>query len=203
MKEGGAGKQALEQKASAGPTVREIGEHFDIASPNGVMCHLKALEKKGMISREQLKRALQEQKQNGTRLGYNLVKLGFIAEVELTKMLAKQFKMPAVDLSRFEVYPKIAKMIPSDLATKNLVLPLKRDGRTLTVAMADPTNLGVLDDLKFITRYDIFPVLAGEYTLHSIIDKIYGTPEDQQLSALMELITPPAGSSPAATPPGC
>ena len=76
-------------------------------------------------------------------------------------MLARQFKMPAVDLSRFEVDPRIAKLIPADLALKHLVLPLKRDGRTLTVAMADPTNLGVLEDLKFITRYDIFPVIGG------------------------------------------
>ena len=86
------------------------------------------------------------------------------------KMLARQFRMPAVDLSKFEVDPRIAKLIPSDLATKHLVLPLKRDGRTLTVAMADPTNLGVIDDLKFITRYDIFPVIAGELTLRNAIE---------------------------------
>jgi type IV pilus assembly protein PilB len=104
----------------------------------------------------ELAKALQEQKQSGTRVGYNLVKLGFLPEVELTKVLAKQHKMPAVDLSRFEVDPKIAKMIPNELATKHVVLPLKRDGRTLTVAIADPSNLGVLEDLKFITRYDIF-----------------------------------------------
>src|SRR5690348_18063540 len=97
------------------------------------------LMREGLITREQLDKALDEQRQNGTRVGYNLVKLGFIQEVELTKMLAKQYKMPAVDLSRFEVDPKIAKMIPTDLATRNLVIPLKRDGRTLTVAMADPT----------------------------------------------------------------
>ena len=123
------------------------------------------LVREGVITREQLSKALAEQKQNGHRVGYNLVKLGFIPEIELTKMLAKQYRMPAVDLSRFEVDPKIAKMIPTELAQKNLVLPLKREGRTLTVAMADPTNLGVLEDLKFITRYDIFPVIAGEYTL--------------------------------------
>jgi type IV pilus assembly protein PilB len=146
------------------------------------------LVREGLISRDQLNKALAEQRQNGTRLGYNLVKMGFIHELDLTKVLAKQFKMPAVDLSRFEVDPKIAKMIPTDLATKNLVIPLKRDGRTLTVAMADPTNLGVLDDLKFITRYDIFPVLAGEYTLHHLVEKIYGTTEDQQLASLMEAI---------------
>src|SRR5437867_2258137 len=141
-----------------------------------------------LITREQLNKALQEQKHSGARLGFTLVKLGFIEELELTKMLAKQFKMPAVDLARFEIDPKIAKMIPADLAVKNLVIPLKRDGRTLTVAMADPTSLGVLDDLKFITRCDIFPVLAGEYTLQTQIDKIYGSNEDQQLASLMEMI---------------
>src|SRR5207248_166838 len=128
------------------------------------------LVREGLITREQLARALQEQKQSGTRVGYNLVKLGFIEENELTKMLARQYKMPAIDLARFEVDPKIAKMIPTDLAVKNLVLPLKRDGRTLTIAMADPTNLGVLEDLKFITRYDIFPVIAGEFTLRNVIE---------------------------------
>src|SRR5262245_63849840 len=140
----------------------------------------EVLLREGLISRDQLSRALQEQKQNGRRIGYTLVRMGFIDEIALTKILAKQFKMPAVDLSRFEVDHKIAKMIPNDLATRNLVIPLKRDGRTLTVAMADPTNLGVLDDLKFITRYDIFPVIAGEFTLRNIIEKIYGTADEQQ-----------------------
>src|SRR6476659_9585889 len=146
------------------------------------------LVREGLITREQLEKALQEQKQNGTRVGYNLVKLGFIAETELTKMLARQFKMPAVDLSRFEVDPRIAKLIPADLAIKHLVLPLKRDGRTLTVAMADPTNLGVLDDLKFITRYDIFPVIGGEFTLKSALDKLYESTADTQVADLLSVI---------------
>src|SRR3954468_7107296 len=146
------------------------------------------LVREGLITRDQLDKALQEQKQNGTRVGYNLVKLGFIAETELTKMLARQFKMPAVDLSRFEVDPRIAKLIPADLAVKHLVLPLKRDGRTLTVAMADPTNLGVLDDLKFITRYDIFPVIGGEFTLKGAIEKLYETSVDTQVADLMSVI---------------
>jgi type IV pilus assembly protein PilB len=146
------------------------------------------LIREGLINRQQLAAALQEQKQSGTRIGYNLVKLGHIAEIDLTKALAKQFKMPAVDLSRFEVDPKIAKMIPSDLATKNLVMALKRDGRTLTVAISDPTNLGVLDDLKFITRYDIFPVLAGEFTLKTLVEKVYGSSDDQQMASLMDTI---------------
>ncbi|HKW08784.1 MAG TPA: ATPase, T2SS/T4P/T4SS family [Gemmatimonadaceae bacterium] len=140
------------------------------------------------MTREQLARALEEQRQSGTRVGYNLIKLGFIEENELTKMLARQYKMPAIDLARFEVDPKIAKMIPTDLAVKNLVIPLKRDGRTLTIAMADPTNLGVLEDLKFITRYDIFPVIAGEFTLRNVIDKMYGSQDDQRLQTLMNEI---------------
>ncbi|HEY7232739.1 MAG TPA: ATPase, T2SS/T4P/T4SS family [Gemmatimonadaceae bacterium] len=146
------------------------------------------LVREGLITREQLARALEEQRQSGTRVGYNLIKLGFIEENELTKMLARQYKMPAIDLARFEVDPKIAKMIPTDLALKNLVIPLKRDGRTLTIAMADPTNLGVLEDLKFITRYDIFPVIAGEFTLRNVVDKIYGSQDDQRLQTLMNEI---------------
>ncbi|HEV8495271.1 MAG TPA: ATPase, T2SS/T4P/T4SS family [Gemmatimonadaceae bacterium] len=147
------------------------------------------LHREGLITADQLAKALLEQKQSGMRVGYNLVKLGFIQEIELTKILAKQHKMPAVDLSRFEVDRKLAKMIPSDLALKNLVIPLKRDGRTLTVAMADPANLGVLEDLKFITRYDIFPVIAGEYTLRNLIDKVYAVSDEEQMASLMDTIT--------------
>jgi type IV pilus assembly protein PilB len=143
------------------------------------------LLREGLITKEQLDKALQEQKANGTRLGYNLVKLGFVQETEITKMLARQFRMPAVDLSRFEVDPKIVKMIPADIALKHLVLPLKKEGRTLTVAMADPTNMGVIDDLKFVTRYDIFPVIAGEYTLRTAIDKYYEQ-VDAQLDVLLK-----------------
>jgi len=143
------------------------------------------LIKEGLITKEQLEKALEEQRANGTRVGYNLVKLGFVQETEITKMLARQYRMPAVDLARFEVDPKIVKMIPADLALKHLVLPLKREGRTLTVAMADPTNLNVIDDLKFITRYDIFPVIAGEYTLRQALDKNYEQ-VDAQLDTILK-----------------
>ena len=145
------------------------------------------LIREGLITKEQLEKALQEQKSNGFRAGYNLVKLGFIKETELTKALARQYKMPAVDLAKFEVDPKIAKLIPADLALKHIVLPLKRDGRTLTVAMADPTNLGVIEDLKFITRYDIFPVIAGEFTLRQAIEKHYESSDMAMSSILQEL----------------
>ena len=116
------------------------------------------------------------------------MKLAFVPEVELTKVLAKQHKMPAVDLSRFEIDPKIAKTVPSDIARKYCLIPVKRDGRTLTVAMADPMQMGVLEDLKFITRYDIFPVLAGEFTVRSLIDKVFGATDEAQMASLMDTI---------------
>jgi type IV pilus assembly protein PilB len=143
------------------------------------------LLRENIVTREQLQQALAEQKSSGHRLGYVLVKLGLVPELEITKVLARQYRMPAVDLSRFEVDPKILKLIPADLATKNVVLPLKREGRTLTVAMADPTNLGLLEDLKFITRYDLFPVIAGEYTLRAILDKHFES-SDQQLQDILK-----------------
>src|SRR2546430_2361963 len=112
------------------------------------------LLREGLITQDQLKKALLEQKNTGMRLGYTLVKLGYVEETEISKMLARQYRMPAVDLSRFEVDPKILKLLPPDVATKHTVLPLKREGRTLTVAIADPNNVTAIEDIKFITRCD-------------------------------------------------
>jgi type IV pilus assembly protein PilB len=138
------------------------------------------LMRDGLLSREQLTQALAEQKASKQRLGFVLVKLGLVPEIEITKILARQYRMPAVDLSRFEVDPKILKLVPADMAAKGVVLPLKREGRTLTVAMADPSDLGLLEDLKFITRFDLFPVIAGEYTLRALIEKHYQSANNQQ-----------------------
>ncbi|MGQ0643445.1 MAG: GspE/PulE family protein [Gemmatimonadaceae bacterium] len=143
------------------------------------------LVREGHITREQLDRATREQKSNGATVTYHLVKLGFIKEVDLVKVIARQSRMPAVDLSKFEVDQRIVKLVPADVATKHLVLPLKRDGRTLTVAVCDPGNLGILEDLKFITRYDIFPVFAGEFTLRTLIEKVYDT-GDSAMATLLE-----------------
>ncbi|HEU4748882.1 MAG TPA: ATPase, T2SS/T4P/T4SS family [Gemmatimonadaceae bacterium] len=139
------------------------------------------------MTQDQVNKALQEQRNNGTRVGYNLVKLGYVKETDLTRMLARQHRMPAVDLSKFQVDPKIAKLIPGDLALKHSVLPLKRDGRTLTIALSDPGHLGVLEDIKFITRLDIFPVIAGEFTLRNIIEKFYESGEVQMENLLSDI----------------
>ena len=125
------------------------------------------------ITREGLEAAQRDAKTNGTTVTHSLIKTGAIQEVDLTKIIARTYRMPAVDLSKFEVDPRILKLVPAELATRYGILPLKRDGRTLTVAVADPTNQEILEDLKFITRYDIFPVLAGEATLRTVIEKGY------------------------------
>jgi len=163
-----------------------------VAAPGGERLG-DALVREGLITPQQLANAIRERRQNGGTVGYSLVKLGYIAEIELTKILARQYRMPAVDLSKFEVDPKIAKLIPSETATKNLVLPLKRDGRTLTVAIADPTNLGIIEDLKFITRYDIFPVIAGEFTLRNTIEKYYESSDAQMQTLLDDIVSEAEG----------
>jgi type IV pilus assembly protein PilB len=145
------------------------------------------LLREGLVTQDQLNKALAEQRHNGTRVGYNLVKLGYVKETDLTRMLARQHKMPAVDLTKFQVDPRIAKLIPGELALKHSVLPLKRDGRTLTVAMSDPASMSVLDDIKFITRLDIFPVIAGEFTLRNAIEKFYSSGEAQMENLLADM----------------
>jgi len=145
------------------------------------------LVREGLLTIEQLNKALQEQATNGDRLGLTVVKLGLVPETTVVKLLARQHRMPAVDLSRFEVDPRLLKLIPADVASRHTVLPLKRDGRQLTVAIADPTNLGVVDDLKFITRYDIVPVLAGEYSMRAAIEKHYEGSEIQMQSLLQDI----------------
>ena len=147
----------------------------------------QVLLQEGLLTREQLAQGLAEAKSSKLRLGYVLVKLGLIQEIEITKVLARQYRMPAVDLTGFQVDSKIVRLIPAEMAVKNVVLPLKREGRTLTVAMADPTDIGLLEDLKFITRYDLFPVIAGEYTLRALIEKHYdlASAEQEQLTSIL------------------
>jgi type IV pilus assembly protein PilB len=142
----------------------------------------------GLVTREQLSRALDDARSNGTRVGFSLVKLGFMGEQDLVRALARQHRIPAVDLERVKLDPKILKLLPSEIAIKHQVLPLRRVGRTLTVAMANPTDLGVLDDLKFVTRLDIEPVIAGDFSLRKIIDKEYDGGSDDRINDLLKQI---------------
>jgi len=142
----------------------------------------------GLVSREQLSKALDDARANGNRVGFSLVKLGFLGEQDLVRALARQHRIPAVDLERVKLDPKILKLVPTDIAIKHQVLPLRRVGRTLTVAMANPTDLGVLDDLKFVTRLDIEPVIAGDFSLRKIIEKEYESGDDNRINDLLKQI---------------
>ena len=135
--------------------------------------------REGLIDAQQLQAALADAKEGGTRIGFSLVKLGFVGENELTRMLSKQYRLPAVDLEKVEVDPKIYKLINGEIAYKHLVLPLRRVGRTLTVAMANPSEVEAIDVLRFKTRYDIEPVIVGEYTLRKHLEKYFGVSDDQ------------------------
>ena len=144
--------------------------------------------REGLITEKQLREALAEARSAGTRLGYALVKLGFVDEDELTRMLARQYRVPAVDLAKVTVDPRVIKTVPGNIAFRHLVLPLRRVGRTLTVAMANPTDMGAIDDLKFITRYDIEPVIVGEYTLRRHLERYYDTEDEKLAQMLTEFI---------------
>ena len=143
------------------------------------------LLQEGLVTREQLSSALGECRATGMPLGYVLAKHGSVPDVEITRIVARQLRVPAVDLTRFEVDQKILKLIPADVAKRQIVLPLKREGRTLTVAMANPTDPVLLQELRFITRFDLFPVFAGEFTLRTLVDKYYNE-SDMQLQAILK-----------------
>jgi len=127
-----------------------------------------------IITEEQLKQALVLQKKEGGRLGAGLVKLDYITEEKLVAFLSRQFGVPAVDLSTYKIDPAVPKLVPPDMAKKHLIMPVARVGSTLTLAMADPSNVFAIDDVKFITRYNVEIVVAGESALLRVIVEHYG-----------------------------
>ena len=142
--------------------------------------------REGLITEEQLSEGLREARATKTRLGYALVKLGFVAEKELTQMLAKQYRVPAVDLDKVEVPEKVVKSVSGEVATKHLVLPLRKVGRKLTVAMVNPTDDSALNDLRFLTRLDIEPVIVGEYTLRKHLEEYYKVDETEFMGDILD-----------------
>jgi type IV pilus assembly protein PilB len=126
-----------------------------------------------LISQEQLARALESQQSQGGTLSYNLVKTGAISEMAFAEFMGQVYNVPAVDLDMVPIEPSAVDLIPSDVATKFQVVPLKREGRTLTVAMANPDNIFAIDDIKFITGFDVRPVVATETAIKRCIDRMY------------------------------
>src|SRR6187397_556352 len=131
------------------------------------------LLKEKRITPAQLQEALSYQKTNGGKLGYNLVKMGVVKDEEITALLSKQYGVPSINLTQFEIDPGVIKLIPADTATKYQIVPLSRAGATLTIAMTDPTNVFALDDIKFMTGYNVEPVVASETAVGEAIQKYY------------------------------
>jgi type IV pilus assembly protein PilB len=122
------------------------------------------LLKEKRITPAQLQEALNYQKTSGGKLGFNLVKLGFVKDEEITALLSKQYGVPSINLAQFEIDPAIVKLIPSETAQKYQIVPLSRAGATLTIAMTDPTNVFAMDDIKFMTGYNVEPVVTDAIT---------------------------------------
>jgi type IV pilus assembly protein PilB len=131
------------------------------------------LVREKLISLAQLRQAQDEQQKSGHNLGYTLAKLGYISDTEITNFLSQQYRVPTVNLEEYEIDADILKLVARDQCEKHRVVPVSRAGSSLIVAMADPTNLNAIDDLKFLTGYNIEPVIASETAILACIEKYY------------------------------
>jgi type IV pilus assembly protein PilB len=144
------------------------------------------LVKENLITPQQLQEALQYQKQHGGKLGFNLVKLGFVKDEEITQLLSRQYGVPSINLARFEIDPSVIKLVPAETAQKYQIIPLSRAGANLTIAMVDPTNVFAMDDIKFMTGYNVEPVVASETAIMESIEKYYGSVHSLQIKEEMD-----------------
>ncbi|MDI6741008.1 MAG: type II secretion system protein GspE, partial [Candidatus Edwardsbacteria bacterium] len=128
-----------------------------------------------LIKKEQLDKALAEQKNTGMRVGACLIKMGFITEDAITDFLGKQLNVPTVNLSNKEIDPTLLKLIPADTARKFQIMPVQRTGRTLFVAMANPAEVFIIDSIQFLTGFDVKPMVCAETSIEQTIDRLYGT----------------------------
>ncbi len=147
------------------------------------------LVRNGRINQAQLNEALGLQKDQGGRVGTNLVKLGYLTEKQLVDSLAQHFKVPSVELAGMDIDEAVLKIIPADLARKYTILPVSKTGATVTVAMIDPTNVFAMDDVKFMTGYRVEPVIASESGIRTAIDRYYGSTHAIELKKVMEDLT--------------
>jgi type IV pilus assembly protein PilB len=144
------------------------------------------LVKEKIITPEQLEQGNKLQKEQNSRLGSALVKLGFLTDEDVTNFLSRQYGVPAINLSYFEIDPAVVKLIPFETAKRYQILPLSRVGASLTIAMVDPTNVFAMDDIKFMTGFNIEPVVASESSIQSGIEKAYGTVKEENIETVMQ-----------------
>ena len=141
-----------------------------------------------IISPEQLQRAQEESRKSGDRLGNALIKTGAIPEEDLTQFLSKQYGVPAVNLGEFDIDPEVIALVPKDVAIRHRVVPVNRAGSSLIVAIADPSNILAIDDLKFVTGYNIEAVVASDVGISDAIERYYNRREELDLNKVMNEI---------------
>src|SRR6202050_1026778 len=145
------------------------------------------LVKENLITSDQLKQALDYQQQHGGRLGSCLAKMGFISDDDITEVLSREYGVQSINLRYYEVDPTVIKLIPQDTAVRYQLVPLSRVGSTLTIAMTDPTNVFAMDDIKFMTGFNVEPVVASETAISEAINKFYGAAESvEELDKVMK-----------------
>ncbi|HEY0459790.1 MAG TPA: type IV-A pilus assembly ATPase PilB [Pyrinomonadaceae bacterium] len=133
------------------------------------------LVRENLITSQQLREALEYQRANGGRLGSNLIKLGIISDDVITAVLSRQYGVPSINLELFQIEEETIKLISHEVALKYSVLPISKVGASLTLAMADPTNVFAMDDIKFMTGLNVEPVIASEASLNVAIRKYYSS----------------------------
>jgi len=141
------------------------------------------LVKENLLTTEQLRKARDEARTKGARLGAQITQLGFLQESELTDFVAKQYGVPSVNLDEFEIDNAVIKLIPEEVALKHTVIPVNRAGSTLILATADPSNIFAIDDIKFLTGYNVEVVVAAEDAIKRAIDRYY-----EQTTSLAEVM---------------
>jgi type IV pilus assembly protein PilB len=146
------------------------------------------LIKESLITQDQLQKALEFQRANGGKLGSCLTKMGFITDDDITGVLSRQYGVPSINLKYYEIDPTVIKLIPQDTALRYQVIPLSRVGSVLTIAMTDPTNVFAMDDIKFMTGFNVEPVVASESAIAEAISRFYGSSgtNQEELSNLMK-----------------
>ncbi|UCD71023.1 MAG: Flp pilus assembly complex ATPase component TadA, partial [Syntrophobacterales bacterium] len=130
--------------------------------------------KGNLITSQQYKQAMEEQKVKGGSLGANLIRLGMVKEDDLLSLLSRFFKVPSVKLSNMQVDKKAIELVPASMAKKHIIFPISRVGAKLTLAMADPNNFLAIDEIKFVTSFNVEPVVASDYEIIDAIKKYYG-----------------------------
>src|SRR5579872_4656997 len=147
------------------------------------------LIKESLITQDQLQKALEFQRANGGKLGSCLTKMGFITDDDITGVLSRQYGVPSINLKYYEIDPNVIKLIPQDTALRYQVIPLSRVGSVLTIAMTDPTNVFAMDDIKFMTGFNVEPVVASESAIGEAISRFYGgadSSNSEEISKMMK-----------------